>query len=322
MIPLSKGTTLLPARKPGLVTRFLHRAQPRSGLPYFPWYIGYLYLLPGMVIYFVFVILPLLDSLRISFFKWDGLNPAVFSGLSNYLRLFSNPDFLTALSHNFYFVIFNSLLPILFGLGITAILTRHILPGMPFFRVVLFLPQVIPITVIGVVWSWTLSPVNGPVNLLLKEIGLSSWAVPWLGSFVFARPAVGLVSTWMMVGFCMVLFIAGAQQISVDLYDAVEIDGANEFQQFLAVTFPGLRSELGVALVTTLIDSMRMFGLIFVMTRGGPGRETNVIAYQLYNAAFVEHSVGYGAAIAIVLTVLIVALSTGALAFQRRLMRE
>jgi ABC-type sugar transport system permease subunit len=120
----------------------------------------------------------------------------------------------------------------------------------------------------------------------------------------------------------MVLFIAGAQHISLDLYDAAEIDGANEVQQFFVVTLPGLRNEVGVALVTTLIDAMRIFGLIYVTTRGGPGKETSVLANQLYNAAFVEHAVGYSASIAVVLTILIVLLSSGALMLQRRLMSE
>jgi raffinose/stachyose/melibiose transport system permease protein len=108
----------------------------------------------------------------------------------------------------------------------------------------------------------------------------------------------------------------------VELYDAAEIDGAGEVQQFFAVTLPGLRSEMGVALVTTLIGAMRIFGLIYVTTRGGPGKETQVIAYQLYQAAFIERAVGYSAAIAVALTVLIMAISLGALWLQRRVMEE
>jgi raffinose/stachyose/melibiose transport system permease protein len=312
----------VPARSPGLASKTQTEKRIKGGLPYVPWYTGYFYVLPAVIIYVIFVILPLLDTLRVSFFKWDGLNPEKFIGVSNYVRLFTNTDFLTALGHNFYFIIFYSILPIILGLGVTAILTRRILPGMTFFRVVLFIPQVIPITVIGVAWVWMLSPAGGPVNEILKGIGLESLARPWLGDFDVARPVVGLITTWMMVGFCMVLFIAGAQHISVELYDAAEIDGASEIQQFLVVTIPGLRNEISVALVTTLIDAMRIFGLIFVTTKGGPGKETSVLATQLYNAAFVEHSVGYSAAIAVVLTIIIVILSSSVLMIQRRLMRE
>lgn len=310
------------ARRPWLTTHLPSKPKLQAGLPYIRWYTGYWYLAPGFLMYLVFVLLPLVDTFRVSFFKWDGINPEKFVNFENYLRLFNSPNFLTALGNNFYFVIFNSLLPILLGLMVTAMLTRRVLPGMSFFRTVLFLPQVIPITVIGVAWSWMLSPLGGPVNEILKAIGLGTLARPWLGDFALARPTVGLITTWMMVGFCMVLFIAGVQHIPEDLYDASEIDGANEMQQFMVVTLPGLRNELAVALVTTLIDSMRIFGLIYVTTRGGPGTETQVISYQLYNAAFVEHAVGYSAAIAVVLTVLILLLSGSALLVQQRLMRE
>jgi raffinose/stachyose/melibiose transport system permease protein len=294
----------------------------RAGLPYIRWYTGLLYMLPALVVFIVFALLPMADTLRMSFYKWDGINPAVFSGLSNYTRMVTNPDFLTSLEHNFYFIIFNSILPILIGLAVTALLTRRDLPGMAFFRVTFFLPQVIPLTVIGVAWMWMLNPAFGPINQFLKLVGLSSLARPWLGDFDLARPIVGLMTTWMTFGLCMVLFIAGTQHINAELYDAAEMDGANEFRQFLVVTLPGLRNEIGVALVTTLIGAMRLFGLIYVTTRGGPGKETQVIAYQLYQAAFIERSVGYSAAIAVALTTLIMAISLGALWLQRQMMQE
>jgi raffinose/stachyose/melibiose transport system permease protein len=294
----------------------------RAGFPYIRWYTGLLYMFPALAIFVIFALLPMLDTLRLSFFDWDGINPATFKGIHNYVRMVTNRDFLNALSHNFYFIIFNSILPILIGLAVTALLTRRDLPGMTFFRVTFFLPQVIPLTVIGVAWVWMLNPAFGPINQFLKLVGLSNFARPWLGDFTLARPIIGLMTTWMTFGLCMVLFIAGTQHINPELFDAAEIDGANELNQFLVVTLPGLRSEIGVALVSTLIGAMRLFGLIFVTTRGGPGKETMVIAYQLYQAAFIERAVGYSAAIAVTLTSLIMIVSLGALWLQRRLMEE
>lgn len=315
MVPSASSTSINKKRR-GSLTRL------SAGLPYVRWYTGLFYVLPGLIVYAVFVLLPMLDTFRLSFFKWDGVSQQEFNGLANYARMFANRDFLLSLGHNFYFIIFNCILPIIIGLAVTALLTRHVIPGMAFFRVTLFLPQVIPLTVIGVAWVWMLNPAFGPVNQVLKMIGLTSLARPWLGDFDLARPVVGLMTTWMTFGLCMVLFIAGTQHINNDLYDAAEIDGANEFQQFQVVTLPGLRNELGVALVTTLIGTMRLFGLIYVTTRGGPGKETQVIAYQLYQAAFIERSVGYSAAIAVVLTVLIMVISLSALWLQRRMMEE
>jgi len=316
--------TLRGAKQPQLTThpgrrRFLKVEGLKPGQH---WYTGYLYLLPGLMVYLLFVFLPILDTLRYSLFAWNGISQPVFVGWANYLALVHDSTFLTSLFNNFVFVFFYTVLPILLALFLTALLTRQPLPGMAFFRAGLFVPQVMSMVVVGVVWRWILSPVNGPLNQALRAIGLAAWARPWLGDFTWALPAVGAIGTWVQYGFCMVLFIAGVQRIEPALYDAARIDGANAYQEFRHVTLPGLRSELVVATITTLIAALRVFDLVFVTTRGGPGTRTLVVAFHIWRNAFVVNNVGYAAAVAMVLTALILAVSVAILSVQERLARE
>lgn len=273
-------------------------------------FLGWLYVLPALVVYVVFVLYPIAETFRTSFYRWDGFSAKrEFIGLRNYAQLAADSQFLGALSHNLIFIIFYSIIPILIGLFLTSLMSRHSLRGMAFYRAGLFVPQVISMVVVGVVWRWIYNPAFGPLNRYLRAVGLGGIARPWLGDFTWALPAVGAVGTWVQYGFAMVLFLAGAQRIQQELYEAAQLDGANSFQQFRYVTLPGLRSEIIVALITTLIAALRVFDLIFVTTRGGPGERTLVVAFLVYRAAFELNTIGYAAAIAAVLTAIIFAIS-------------
>ena len=138
----------------------------------------------------------------------------------------------------------------------------------------------------GGVWRWIYNPAFGPLNQVLKAVGLEAWTRPWLGDLQLTLPAVGALGTWAQHGFCIVLFLAGVERIEEELYDAAKIDGANEFRQFWHVTLPGLRNEISVALVITFIAALRTFDLVFVTARGGPGNETMVVSLWLYRNAF------------------------------------
>jgi raffinose/stachyose/melibiose transport system permease protein len=228
----------------------------------------------------------------------------------------------TALRNNFLFIAFYTLFPIMVGLFLTALLTRRQVRGLSFLRAGLFIPYVLSMVVVGVVWRWIYNPAFGPLNQVLKAVGLGDWARPWLGDFTLALPAVGVVGTWVQYGFCMVLFIAGVQRIEEDLYDAAKIDGANEFQQFWNVTLPSLRNEISVALVTTLITALRVFDLIYVTTKGGPGNQTMVASLWLYRNAFQLNRVGYAASIAVILTAIILVISYLVLTLRLRTVSE
>jgi raffinose/stachyose/melibiose transport system permease protein len=299
-----------------------HRTRSRGYEPgYRPW-TAYLYILPGLLIYALFVLWPILDTLRYSFYDWNGFSPPVFTGLGNYVQLFRDQTLHIALRNNLLFLAFYTLFPIVLGLFLTALLTRRRIRGLSFFRAGLFVPYVMSMVVVGVVWRWIYNPAFGPLNQVLNAVGLGALARPWLGDFQLALPAVGIVGTWVQYGFCMALFIAGVQRIEEELYDAAKIDGAGEVQQFWNVTLPGLRSEISVALVTTLITALRVFDLVYVITKGGPGNQTMVSSLWLYRNAFQLNRVGYAATIAVVLTAIILVVSYFALTIRARLAAE
>lgn len=271
---------------------------------------GWWYLLPALLVYLLFTFLPILETVRSSFYQWDGFSQnKVWIGLANYVELFSDPKFHNALQNNLIFVIFYSLIPILIGLFLASLLSRRPIPGFAFFRTALFLPQVISMVVVGVIWRWMFNPTFGPVNSLLRQIGLDGFAISWLGDFTWALPAVGSIGTWVQYGFCMVLFLAGIQHIQDEYYEAASLDGANAFKQFIHITVPGLRSEIAVALVTTIIAALRVFDLVYTTTKGGPGETTMVTGFLIYRAAFTNNRIGYAAAIATVLTLIILIIS-------------
>jgi len=271
---------------------------------------GWLYLLPGFVIYIGFIFYPILETVRTSFFAWNGFSAQRdWVGLENYRTVFSDAQFADAFLHNLIFILFFCILPVLLGLLLASLLTRKALPGMTFFRTVLFLPQVISMVVVGVIWRWIFNPQFGPLNILLNSVGLSSLTRAWLGDFALALPAVGSIGTWVQYGFCMILFLAGMQHISEEYYEASSLDGANAFQQFVHVTIPGLRAEIGVALVTTIIAALRVFDLVYVITRGGPGNATLVVGFLIYRSAFQQNRIGYASAIATILMLIILGIS-------------
>lgn len=289
----------------------------RHRRPYERFHHAYLYILPGFIIYFVFVLVPIVNTVRYSLTEWTGFSAPAYIGLENYQQLFRDENFWNALGNNAFFVIFYTILPILLGLLLTSLMTRSRLKGMVLFRTGLFIPQVMSTVVVGIIWRWMFD-YRGPVNTFLNQIGLSEAVKPWLGDFTWAPYAAGLVGTWVEYGLCMVLFIAGAQSIPEDLYEAAKVDGANAWYQFRHVTLPGLQQQMLVAFVLTFIAALRVFDLVFVLTRGGPGRQTEVVSMLIYEEAFEYHHAGYGSAMALVMTVLIVSVSATVFYLQSR----
>lgn len=285
---------------------FSRRPDDRS--PGEPRRIGYLYVLPAFAAYFVFALAPLGHAAWLSFFNWDGVTSPKWIGVGNYRALFSDPLIRSAFEHSLLLIVFYSVLPVTIGLLLAAVLSRTSLRGLPAFRAVLFLPQVVPTVALAVTWRWIFAP-DGPLNQILRAVGLGALARPWLGDFGWALPAIGIVGTWVMYGLCMVLFIAGVQKIPQALYDAARVDGAGPIREFFAITLPGLRNELVVALVLTLINALRNFDLVYVMTRGGPGNASDVPALEVYVRAFEYGAVGSAAAVGTTLALIIFAVT-------------
>ncbi|MEU1942038.1 sugar ABC transporter permease [Streptomyces sp. NPDC020125] len=285
------------------VTRAYRRRAPGE-----PRAIGYVYILPALIVYAVFLLYPFGQSVWLSFVHWDGLTVATPAGFDNYRALFSDASLRAPFLHALLLLVFYAALPVAIGLLLAALMSRVRIRGMTFFRMVLFLPQVLALIVVGVAWRSILAP-DGLLNDALRAVGLDGLARPWLGDYTWALPAVGIVGTWVGTGLCMVLFLAGAQRIPRELYEAARMDGAGPLREFLTVTLPGLRPQIAVALTLTIVAGLRNFDLIYITTSGGPGNATSVPAYEVYHRAFETNQVGSAAAVGVALTVLIFVLT-------------
>lgn len=271
---------------------------------------AYAYVLPPFALYVIVILAPVGYGAWISLFDWDGVSAGKWVGLHNYAQAFHDPAVRQALVHSVVLVFFYSLVPIAIGLVLTGIIARHPLKGVGVWRTILFLPQVLSVVVVGVSWRWILSQ-DGPFNQLLRAVGLGRWTKVWLGDFTWALPTEGAVGTWMLSGLCMVLFLAGAQSIDTELYDAANVDGAGVIREFFTVTVPGLRNVIVVALTLTFAVSLNNFSLIWVTTQGGPGTQTQVASTLIYSRAFIVSAVGDASALAILLGILMMAVAYG-----------
>jgi raffinose/stachyose/melibiose transport system permease protein len=274
-----------------------------------PRLVGYLYLAPALAVFTLFVLVPMSRSAWLSLYDWDGVTPGTWAGLRNYSDVVSDPDLRRAFLHSLVLVFFYSLLPVGIGLLLAGLLARARVRGLALMRTVLFLPQVIAMVVVAVMWRMIYDPESGALNELLRAVGLGSLTQSWLGDFDVALPAVGLIGTWVWFGLAMVLLTAGVQKIPQSLYDAARVDGAGAVREFFAVTLPALRGEIAVALTLTTIAALRNFDLIYITTKGGPGHATSVPAFQVYDRAFVSGQVGSAAAVGLTLTAIIFAIS-------------
>jgi raffinose/stachyose/melibiose transport system permease protein len=298
------------ARRPDDITPDVPRSRRRrrGRAPGDPGNIGWLYVLPGLLFFGLFTLAPLLHTVYYSLFSWDGLTPKTWVGLANYGEAIRDDVLLRSFVHSAVLIVFYAVVPVIIGLVLTAALTRVRIRGFRFFRTTLFLPQLIAGVVIAQAWVWVYD-LNGPFNRLLDVVGLGSLVRPWLGDFTWALPSIGVIGTWVTFGLCMVLFVAGVQKIPQELYDAARVDGAGAIREFFAVTLPGLRNEILVAFVLTTINALRSFDIVYNTTAGGPGNSTIVPSMYLYQNAFKFNRVGYAAAIATILAIVIFVLA-------------
>lgn len=294
-----------PDKRPGRVTL---GNRSSGGAPGAPSRIAYLYVLPGFAAYAVFVLVPLFRSVELSFYRWGGVGAGEWIGFGNYREVLVDDVVRAGFLHAMILIIFYAVIPVTIGLFLAATLSRVRIRGLTFFRTVLFLPQVIAMVVVAVMWRWIYAP-TGLLNQFLNGAGFESLTQAWLGSFALALPSLGLVGTWVMYGLAMVLFIAGVQKIPSELYDAARMDGAGPVREFFAVTLPGLRNEVAVASVLTVIQAFRNFDLVYLTTNGGPGTATTIPALQIFRNAFLIGRVGYAATIGVILALLLLLLT-------------
>lgn len=268
---------------------------------------GWLFALPAAIMYATFVLAPLTSTIQYSFYDWNGIGAATWLGFDNYIRVFADPNLVISLVHSFFFIIFFSIIPVFGGLVIAALIKdirSKVLSTTA--RTLLFIPQIIPGAGAAVAWVWIYSN-NGAFNQALRAIGLGDIARPWLGDFDWALPAVGIIGTWLGLGLCTVLLLAGIGKIDTSLYEAARLDGASWFQELRSVTLPGLRAELGVCITITTIAALASFDAVFLSTQGGPGKSTTVPGVEIYLLGFTQNRVGLASALAIVLMLLVLA---------------
>lgn len=271
---------------------------------------AYLYILPAYLVFALFLLIPLGRAVVLSLYDWNGLSVAEWVGLDNYRQVVADEGLRAAFGHAAVLIVFYAAFPVVVALALVATMTRARLRGLGFYRTVLFVPQVIAMVVVAVAWRQIYAP-DGPLNQVLRAIGLDGLARAWLGDFVFALPAVGFIGTWVQMGLCIVLFLAGVSKIPRELYEAARLDGAGPVREFFAVVLPALRNEISVALTLTVIAALRNFDLVYVTTAGGPGTSTTVPSYEVYRRAFEIGQVGSAAAVAITLTAMIFVLTFG-----------
>jgi raffinose/stachyose/melibiose transport system permease protein len=267
--------------------------------------VGWVFVVPALLFYTVFVLQPLVLTVQYSLYRWDGVGPATWVGLANYASVLSEPKLLETLFNAFRLVLFFSIIPVALGL-VTASVIHRVATGRlgALSRTVLFLPQVIPLVAAGIIWGRLLS-LPGLINQGLTAIGLEDITRAWLGDFDTALPAVGVIGIWVLLGFCTVLLLTGMTKVDAALYESARLDGAGWFPEFRAITVPSLRYEIGVCLTVTIIAALATFDIVYVSTGGGPGNATAVPGIQIYILAFLERQVGLASALAVVLVILV-----------------
>lgn len=268
-------------------------------------FIGWLFVLPALVMYAIFVLLPLLMSIQYSFFRWDGIGEMTWVGLNNYATVLEDPDLTGTIVNAFKLVVFFSFIPVALGLVVASVMHRVATKRLgAVARTILFLPQVIPLVAAGIIWGWLLA-FPGAINQVLRAGGLGSITRAWLGDFDTALPAVGLIGVWVLLGFCTVLLWTGMTKLDPALYESARIDGADWFTEFSQLTMPLLKNEIGVCLTVTVIAALAAFDIVYVSTAGGPGNETTVPGIQIYILAFTQQRIGLASALAVMLMLLV-----------------
>ena len=264
---------------------------------------AFLFLFPAVVILGTFNFYPALYSLYLSFFEWNGVSPArPFVGLQNYQRLFSSAEFWNSLRVTLLYAGAMTLAALALGMVVAVLLNQDIF-GRAFYRALYFLPVITPTVAAGVVWKYLFDPSQGVVNRLLGGVGIQGPS--WLTDPGWALVAVVVVGVWKRVGFNMVVYLAALQGIPKMYYEAAELDGANSWQCFRAITLPLLGPSTFFLSVTALIDAFQVFDLVYVMTSGGPLKSTDVIGFYLYRYGFRFYELGFASAIAYVMFALI-----------------
>ncbi len=253
-----------------------------------------LLLLPGLLLYTIAFIYPAIQTVYQSFFDWNGIFnvPLTFDGINNYKEMLDNPNFYRSLKNVGLFIVASFVLILPIGLSLALIVTSR-MRGKRFFKVAFFIPSILPLTSVGLMWQFLLKS-DGLVNKLLEMLGLGSLAHDWLGEPALAIYTVVVVNAWIYCGQNMIIFASGLVAIPEEIYEAASLDGANGLQKLMHITLPLMKEIFKVFAVLAVTQSIRVFGQIYVITGGGPNGATDVPTTLLYNEAFKFNNFGVG----------------------------
>ncbi|MGN9843239.1 carbohydrate ABC transporter permease [Nonomuraea sp. H19] len=270
--------------------------------------VGWSFILPNFVGFALFTLVPMLAAFALAFLEWDSYGTPEWVGLDNFQRMLSDENFHVALRNTLFYAVGHIPLTLVVALGLAMALNRKI-RGVQFFRTAAFFPYITSLVAVAVVWNMLFNPTAGPINQFLEALGVAD-PPKWVASTDWAMPAVIVTSVWRDMGYYMVLFLAGLQTIPQEYYEAARVDGANAWQRFWSVTLPCLRPTTFFVLVMLTIQSFKVLDLIVVMTDGGPGRSTLVLAQLVYREGIIEGRFGYSSAIALVLFLIVLVVTT------------
>ncbi len=262
---------------------------------------AYLLILPGLLLYLIFVVYPLLQGVWISFHRWDGFSPMVWIGLNNYGFALKDNVFLLAVRNTLIFAVGVTIVKNVLALPLAVLLDQH-LPGQTFFRTAIFLPVTMAFVAIGVLWSWIYNPTFGLLNNVLENLGLGFLIQGWLTNPNIALGSIMVVDIWKWTGFHVVLFLAGLQSIPRELYEAALIDGANRRQAFFKITLPLLNQVIAVSVLLSLLGAfVANYDVVYVMTGGGPNHATEVALTWIVHTALQFSDLGKASAMSVIL---------------------
>ncbi len=271
-------------------------------------WLPFMFLLPAILLWTIFMAVPLFNAILLSFQAWDGLRPATWVGLRNYSNLLQDRIFLLALRNTAYFVVATTIFQTTIPLLVANLLNSGVRGSMAF-RTIYFMPVVISLAITGLLWSIIYEPNFGVLNEVLRRIGLESWTRLWLAERTTVMPSLIVVSIWQSLGFYLVIYFAGLQSIPQELYEAASLDGANAFRRLIHVTVPLLAPVTTVVVVLNTINGVKVFDQIWVMTAGGPNHASDTLGTYLYTIAFgalgsSNPQLGYASAIGILILLL------------------
>ena len=276
------------------------------------------FIAPALILYVLFIIVPTINSFYYSFTSWDGISPTIhWIGLRNYQEILTSSRLHNALKNTFILTLFVSVLENAIALAL-ALLVDNVRWGKNFFRSFLYIPVLISGIVSGFIWKIMYNYNFGVINNMLMQIGLGNFRQDWLGNTHLTLISIGVVLIWKSAGYYMIIYLASLQSVSTDVLEAAEIDGAGPWQKFRRITLPLISGAFTINFTLSLINGLKVFDQINVMTDGGPGFNSETMVYLLYKVGFNEGRQGFGTAVGVVLLLIIVVLNS----IQQKILRS